>query len=77
MNVILTNWVSQGIGKPRVVLQLNMDDEPALKAIFENTLDAVEKTKAKNVLAHLVKDGTAYLDIEEVGYYGKGLWKKT
>lgn len=77
MNAILTNWIGQGIGTPRVVLQLNTEDEPALKAIFENTLDAVEKTKAKHVLAKLVNDGTAYLDIEEVQYFGKGQWKKS
>jgi hypothetical protein len=76
MNKILRDWIAQGIGSTMVCYQITVDDMPKLKEIFEKTIDPTEKIKAKNVIAQILKSGTAYLTVEQVGYMGGDTWKK-
>jgi hypothetical protein len=69
------NWLIQGIGSAKAIIQFTEKDTEDLKKIWENTIDPHEKNLLKNTLNLLTSNGTAYLEVEQIEYYGDGVWK--
>lgn len=69
------NWLSQGIGTAKVVAQFTDKDIPQLTKLWETTLDGRERDLLKRTLNMLVTKGVAFLEIENVEYYGGASWK--
>jgi hypothetical protein len=74
-NKATINWLSQGIGSAKVIAQFTDSDITALTELWEKTLDGREKDLLKNILNKLLTKGVAFLEIENVEYYGGDTWK--
>lgn len=75
-NKLALNWLLQGNGTAEVIVRFTDSDIPALKAVWENTLDGREKELAKQTLQLLAIQGAAYIELQTVEYYGGNKWEK-
>lgn len=76
-NKATIEWLSKGIGTAKVIAQFSDRDIPELTRLWETTLDGREQNLLKSVLNLLLQKGVAFLEIENVEYYGGDTWKFT